>query len=127
MSSFILTVSLLYAGDEGYDDAIATLDRHYQAISGKDFKTAYSLRSNNWRLNHSYRWFYNNWENNYTIELVDRHTVSNDGYDAVAKIRIYSEDYNSNGGLHKAYYRGKVYLVYENGYWKIDDIQVNEE
>jgi hypothetical protein len=124
--SFILTVSLSYAGDEDYD-VMSVLDRHYQAISGRDFKAAYALRSNDWRTYHSYNYFYSNWESNYTIELADRHVISNDGYEAVVKLRIYSEDYNSKGNLHKAYYRGKAYMVYENGKWKIDDIQVKEE
>ena len=126
LGSFILTVSLSYAGDGDYC-ITSLLDRHYQAISGRDFKAAYALRSNNWRTNHSYNSFYSNWESNYTIELTDRHVISNDGYEAVVKIRIYSEDYNSKGSLHKAYYRGKAYMVYENGNWKIDDIQVTEE
>lgn len=125
-SSFILTASLSYGGDEDYD-IMAVLDRHYQAISGRDFKAAYALRSNNWRSNHSYEWFYDNWESNYTIELTDRHVISNDGYEAVVKLRIYSEDYNSKGSLHRAYYRGKAYMVYEKGKWKIDDIQVKKE
>lgn len=124
--SFILTVSLSYAGDGEYC-ITSVLDAHYQAISGRNFKAAYALRSNNWRSNHSYNWFYDNWESNYTIELTDRHVISNDGYEAVVKVRIYSEDYNSKGNLHKAYYRGKVYMIYEKGTWKIDDIQVKEE
>ncbi len=98
---------------------------HYYALNNKDYETAYYLRSKGWRSNHSYEWFYNNWSNNKTIQILNANEISNDGYDAVVKIRLYAEDYNA-GRIKSSYYNGKAYMVYQNG-WKIDDIQVSEE
>ena len=127
---FLVLLSLSFIpriAQADYLDPVATLEEHYYAISHGDLETAYHLRSNKWRLNHSFEWFYKNWGNNSYIELLSSKLVSNDGYDAVVKIRLYSEDYNPSGKLISAYYRGKAYLVYEKGTWKIDDIQVSEE
>ena len=128
-------ISFSYAAYLEYKKHV--LDTYYNAIGSRNYQTAYYLRSPEWRSNHSYEWFCDNWCNNAIIKLLSVKEVSDSDY--VVKIRLYSEDSppgtsieRYDGVLHKAYYSGKAYLSLQEengrgeGYY-IDDIQVTEE
>ncbi len=127
ISAMASQVTQKEVASSGENDPVAVVREFYEAIANREFKTAYYLRSGTYRSEHSYIWFYNNWSSNKYIELISATYIESDNeYEAVIKIRTYSEDYNSKGKLTKAYYRGKAYLVWENG-WKIDDVSVKQE
>lgn len=141
ISIFHITATSYVFSSSAFEDEISpTFNRYYEYIASKDFQTAYNCRDYQWKSNHSYDWFYNNWSNNKYIELISAEVINVNytynangeinGGEATVKIRIYSEDFETGGTLHKAYYSGKAYcnLAFRGGFgWSIGEIYVDEE
>ncbi len=130
LNSFILLNTMVYAEDNGYYvDVVETVQKWYSLISEepKDFKTAYQLRSNNYRLNISYNKFLDDYRYHTKTTLLEWDVTKNDGYNAVVKIRVNVEFYTHSAApsAREEEREGKMYLVWENKQWKVDKIYDN--
>ena len=131
----ILTTPIVNAGDIYYP-LKDTLEYYYKSINNRDFESAYSCRTSEYKAVHSYNNFYNMWENNCSIKIVEIWTIESPGLgngdEAVIGLRVYSTDYDENGNTYSAYYSGKAYMLlpfprtapYD---WKIDEILLARE
>ena len=102
------------------------LKQNYTAINNRDFKEAYNLRSKSYKSKTSYEAYYDIWKTNITIRLLEAEILEQSDKRAKAKIKLYSED-NTLGSeqINKAIYNGIVYLINEDGNWKIGGVDIN--
>jgi len=133
--ALILTTVVVKA--DVYYPPIERVEIYYRQIKERNFEGAYSSRTPAYKAEHSYNDFYNMWENNCYIEIVDIWTISSpgssagNGAEAVIGLRIYSTDYDENGNKYSAYYSGKAYMVFwadrAGCDWQIDEIVLTRE
>jgi len=104
------------------------LRENYRAIKDRDFKKAYEFRSSKWKKKDSYERFYEVWSPNIDIALSDVEIISETDSIVKIKFRLYSEDRDTvSEEIYKAFYRGSVSLIKEDGEWKIDEIEAEKE
>jgi len=104
------------------------LKQNYIAINDKEFQEAYNLRSKSYKSKTSYEAYYDIWKTNITIRLLETEILEQSDKRAKVKIKLYSED-NALGSeqINKAIYNGVVYLINEDGNWKIGGVDINSK
>jgi hypothetical protein len=128
LNSFLLLNTKVYAEDNGYYvDVVETVQKWYSLISEepKDYKTAYQLRSNNYRMNIDYNKFLDSYRYHIKTTVSEWDVVKNDGDKAVVKIKVNLKFYTSAGSVREEEREGKMYFVWENKQWKVDKIYDN--
>ncbi|HPZ10023.1 MAG TPA: zinc ribbon domain-containing protein [Candidatus Eremiobacteraeota bacterium] len=101
------------------------LKQNYAAINNREFEEAYNLRSKSYRSKTSYEEYYDIWKTNITISLKETEILEQSDQRAKIRIKLYSEDKDKNSEqTDKALYSGVIYLINEDGNWRIDRVDI---
>lgn len=112
----------------GLTDPESMLRHYYSLIDADQLEDAYKLRSQRSRSKTSLASFQKTWLNNNSIDLDAFVFVNRSGSAVTAKIRLIADDTNLKTGVAcTTPYAGTVRLVFEDGSWRYDGGDFNEE
>jgi hypothetical protein len=103
-------------------DPKSCLLKYYEDINNKDFKGAYSCKSDRAKSEMSFDSWKKSWANNIAIGFFDIKPNHGSGNKAVIEYGIGSIDSKTNGKHQYGSYQVKAYLVKARGLWWIDRI-----
>ncbi|MFP4497818.1 MAG: hypothetical protein ACLFQV_06355 [Vulcanimicrobiota bacterium] len=109
------------------DNPESVLLQYYANINEKDFKGAYSLRSESFRHDNSFQSWSGGWKNNISTGYYYMNVKTNTGNKAIIEFGLGSQDRISDKETRYGNYKAQAKLIKENGKWRIEDIQVTPQ
>lgn len=100
------------------------LKTYYVNINNKEFRSAYKLRSNQYRMKTSFSEWKESWKNNVNVGYYTMSLKKNDGRTAVLVYNLSSVDRKPNGKKQLGAYKVRATLTKKAGYWWIHRFQV---
>ncbi len=101
----------------------------YECVAKRNFKDAYRLKSNRYRMRYDYdSWYRDVWSNNVSLAVLKSELTRKTDNSADVALKLYSEDVNRiSGNKEEDTWNGTIYLVKDKGVWWIDSVSFQSE